>query len=374
MKLDYTDISLKNFFIIIPLFMVIFCISCMNDPVNLKKIDITKLVEQGKLDEAASQLTRYLAEYPNDADLLYNLAVIQKLQGNLDTAERTLKKVLSLSAKDDAANFLLIEIYIATGNVQIAWDNFHKLSESFRQKARPQYTLGVIHAMLGNWQNAEGCFRTAIQLQKDFNAAKAALAFVVCKQGRLDEGKAFLQEAENLVINTPDAYGQIAECHLMLGQAQKSRDIARSLVEKNASDASLWALIGRAEMILLNFGESESAFTRALTSPNATPWTQVQYAEMLFAAHREDEALAQAIDAETHISSLKLPIRNPSLYNLLATLYAKNGQILMAQQFLNRSYQIDPKQVKVRKLLEEITNAQNETAASNATKDTTSSP
>ena len=373
MKLDYTDNSLKNTFYVIPLFMVILCISCMNDPVNLKQIDITSLVEQGKLDEAASQLTRHLAEYPNDADLLYNLAVIQKLKGNLDTAERTLKKVISLSANDDAANFLLVEINIATGNIQTAWDRFNNLSESFRKQSRAQHTLGVIHAMLGNWQNAEGCFRTAIQLEKDFNAAKAALAFVVCKQGRLEEGKAFLLEAGGLVNNSPNALVQIAECYLMLGQAQKARDIARNLIENNSSDAKLWTLIGRAEMILLNFGESESAFTRALTSPNSTPWTQVQYAEMLFAAHREDEALSQAIDAETHISSLKLPIRNPSLYNLLATLYAKNGQILMAQQFLNRSYQIDPKQIKVRQLLEEISNAQNGTAATNPTEDTTSS-
>ncbi|MGC9328970.1 MAG: hypothetical protein ACP5I1_15145, partial [Candidatus Hinthialibacter sp.] len=77
-------------------------------------------------------------------------------------------------------------------------------------------------------------------------------------------------------------------------------------------------------------------------------------AEMLYASHREDEALAQATDAETQISNMNLPIMNPSLYNLLAALYAKNDQMLLAQRFLNRSMQIDPTQPKVREILQRL--------------------
>ena len=111
-------------------------------------------------------------------------------------------------------------------------------------------------------------------------------------------------------------------------------------------------------MKLLNFGDAETAFTRALACPNTSPWIQVQYAEMLYASQREEEALAQATDAEMRIAKLNNPARNPSLYNLLATLYAKHGQTLLAQRYLNQSYQIDPSQSQIQEILNKITTAQ----------------
>ncbi|MBN2329866.1 MAG: tetratricopeptide repeat protein [Candidatus Omnitrophica bacterium] len=328
--------------------------ACSEKPQDVRVIDVNPLLAEGKLEEAAQEITRALAEYPNNVDLLYNLASIQRLQEKLDTARATLTKALSIKPDDDDANFLLTEILIQIGKVQEAWDRFHMLSDMYRRRPLAQYTLGVIHARLGNWQNAEGCFRAAVELGDKTAAAKSALAFVTCKQGRLNEGRAYLTEAETADDPTPAAMSQMAESYLILEQVQKARDIARQLTQRYPSDAHYWALLGRTEMKLLNFADSESAFTRALTCPNANPWVQIQYAEMLYASHREDEALAQATDAETQISRMNLPILNPSLYNLLAALYAKNDQMLLAQRFLNRSLQIDPTQPRIREILQKL--------------------
>ncbi|MGC9326778.1 MAG: tetratricopeptide repeat protein, partial [Candidatus Hinthialibacter sp.] len=292
--------------------------ACSEKPKDIRVLDVNPLLAEGKLEEAAQEITRALAEHPNNIDLLYNLASIQRLQENLDVARRTLTKLLSIKPDDDDANFLLTEILIQTGEVQEAWDRFHMLSKAYRRRPLAQYTLGVIHSRLGNWSNAEGCFRAAVELGDKTATAKSALAFVTCKQGRLEEGRAYLAEAETADDPTPTAMSQMAESYLLLEQVQKARDIARQLTQQYPNDANYWSLLGRTEMKLLNFTDSESAFTRALTCPNANPWIQIQYAEMLYASHREDEALAQATDAETQISRMNLPILNPSLYNLLA--------------------------------------------------------
>lgn len=325
--------------------------ACSNEPKEVRTINVNSLVAQGKLDEAANEITRALAEYPNHADLLYNLATIQRLQGNFDTAQRTLSKVLAGAPNDDDANYLMTEILIDSGKVQEAWDRFHTISESFRQKARPQYTLGIINSLMKKWQNAENCFRAAIGLGDNSASVKSALAFAACKQDRQEEGKAYLMEAETAPGSTPESMSQIAECHLLLEQAQKARDIAQKLTQQRPNDARYWSLLGRAEMKLLNFADAEIAFTRALACSNATLWIQVHYAEMLFAANRENEALAQAANAETRVAAMKIPLLDPALYNLLATLYAKSGQIELAKRFLNRSLQIDPAQTQINEIL-----------------------
>lgn len=327
---------------------------CSSQPGETKIIDVTPLVEQGRLDEAAAEITRAMAEHPNHPGLLYNLAAIQHLQGKLDTALRTLERALQLAPQDDGIQLLMVDLLIESGDPQKAWDVFHGMSEAKRQEARPQYTLGIINSRLGNWTNAENCFRAAAGLGESSGAAKAALAFVTLKQGRLEEGKAYLLEAETVKNKSPETIRQIAESQLLIGQAAPARDLARKLAERNPNDARNWSLLGRSEMILLNFGEAESAFTRALNSPNATPWTQVEYAEMLFAARREDESLAQAAEAESRLDAQNVPLRNPALYNLLATLYADNGQTLLARKYLLRSLQADGSQAKVRHLLQKF--------------------
>lgn len=328
--------------------------ACSSQPVDIKTIDVTPLVAQGRLEEAAQEITRAMAEHPNHPGLLYNLAVIQHLQGQLDTALRTVERARQFAPQDDDILLLMVDLLLETGDPQKAWDVFHAMSETKKREARSQYTLGIINSRLGNWTNAENCFRAAAGLGESSGAALAALAFVTLKQGRLEEGKAYLLEAETVKNKSSETIRQIAESQLLIGQAASARDLARKLTELNPNDAGTWSLLGRAEMILLNFGEAESAFTRALNSANATPWTQVQYAEMLFAARREDEALAQATEAETRLMEQNTPLRNPALFNLLATLYAGNGQTLMAQKYLRQSLQIDSTQVKVRQLLQQL--------------------
>lgn len=328
-----------------------FAASCSESPKEVRTVDVNPLVAQGKYDEAINEITRVLAEYPNNNDLLFNLATIQRLQGNLETAQRTLSKVLTNTPTDDDANFLMVEILIDSNRIQEAWDRFNQLNETYRQKSRAQHTLGVIYSLMRNWQNAENCFRASIQLGDNTAASKSALAFVTCKQDRLDEGKAYLLEAETSSVSTPESMSQIAECNLLLEQAQKARDIALKLTQQFPNDARYWSLLGRASMKLLNFPDSENAFIHALACPNSTPWIQVYYAEMLFASQREREALTQASDAETRLTAMKTPITDPAIYNILATLYAKNGEALLARRFLNRSMQIDPNQTQISEIL-----------------------
>lgn len=330
-------------------------VSCSSPEREVVTVDVTSLIQQGNYQDAANQLIQSLAKHPNNPDLLYNLAAVQRLQGKIFDARRTIDKAYTADLDDNDINLLRVELTLDAGRTQEAWDQFNAMSQEGRRTVRAQHTLGVIHASMGNWQTAEGSFRAAIGLGDESPSAKAALAFVILKQGRIDEGKKLLEEAESQNDNSSNTLRQLAESYLMIGEADKALDLAQQLIERSDNDARNWSLTGRAQVILLRFGEAESSFTRAITLPNYTLWTRVQYAEMLFANRREDEALAQAIEAERQLKDMNLPVTNPSLYNLLATLYARNGQLLLAQKFLDLSFQVEKRQKNVNALVHQLT-------------------
>jgi Flp pilus assembly protein TadD len=298
-----------------------------------------------------------LINHPRDPNLLYNLAIIQQQQGKIEDARRTLEKARNQAPDDDTLNLMLAELSLETGDVQKAWDAFIQVSEEGRQTARSQFIKGMIHARMGDDVQAEQALRTAIALTHETMTTLAALGFVLARQNQADEARTMLARAQAQPA-TLDGQLQIAETCLALGDAKQAQQIADQLQREHPQDPQILALLGKAETKLTRFGDAESAFTRALAAPNAGPWTRVAYAEMLFAAQREDEAFTQASKAEEELNDLHQlsgePVRDPSLYNLLATLYARRGQMILAHKYLNLSLQANPMQPKVRELLQKI--------------------
>ncbi len=332
--------------------------SCNDPEPQVETLDIEPLVEQKKYDEAISTLKKALTEFPKNTDLLYNLAAVEHMRRNINEALRITQRALNYAPNEDNLLLLASELHLENGHVEESLQFFNRLNEQTQQTARGQWLYGILHSHLRHWQQAEGCFRAAISLDESSSAAKAALALSLIRQNRIDEAKEILQNLEDQDQQSSETLHQMAECYLLLGNAEKAKSLAQQLVEERPNDAQVWSLMGRTEMILLNFGESESAFTRAIAAPNSIPWHKVQYAEMLFAAQREDEALAQALEVEEKLSQNDIQIHNPTLYNLLATLYARKGQILLARKFLNQSLLIDTNQPKVQQLIQQINQAE----------------
>lgn len=317
----------------------------------MASIDVTELIKTSKFDEALELISKALSENPRNADLLYNFALIQRLTGDITEARRNAVRAFELSPGDDDVLLLLAELNVLDSESKPAWDRLNQMSASARNKPRALYLASVIQMQMSSLAEAEGSLRKAISMGDVSPLTKATLAYIKIKQNQIEEGKAYLTEAEASSEKSDDAIRQIAECRLELGEYQSALTLAKKLDPESKRDANLWALIGRAQMALLDFGEAESAFTRALVCPNSTPWHRAQYAELLFAAQREDEALTQALAAEKALLTSGTPIHSPSLYNLLATLYARKDQMLPAHKYLQLSLSIDSNQPKVKELL-----------------------
>lgn len=343
-----------NLMSLIGIGLVLFVSACSKAPAQAVSVDVSQWIAENRLDEAAEHIKNALIQKPRDPNLLYNQSVIKRLQGQLVEARGEASKALSYAPNDSSIKLLMVELALEFSETDDALELFQTLPAEIRSQPRALVINGVIYSQQRKWQEAAVLFQNAIDQGDRSLAALAALANAYAQQGKADQAKLALQQAEALQPANPDDIRQIAECYLALSDAQKARELAMPIASIRDNDARIWSLIGRCEMILLRFSESESAFTRALASPNTTPWHLVEYAMMLFAAQREEEALAKAAAAESQLMSQGVQIHNPTLYNLLATLYARDHQWLLANRYLTQSIQIDNNQPKVRELLAKV--------------------
>ena len=342
---------LSQWAVIFHIALGLLCAACGPSQQTADSIDVTALVKARQYEDASEIISKALSENPRNVDLLYNFALIQRLTGDYTESRRNAVRALELSPGDDDVLLLLAELGVLEGETKPAWDRLNQMSASARNKPRSLYLSSVIQMQMGSLSEAEGSLRKSISLGDVTPLTKATLAYIKIQQGKIEEGKAYLAESESASEKSDDAIRQIAVCRLELGQAQNALSLAKRLDPESKRDANLWALIGRAHLALLDFGEAESAFTLALVCPNSSPWHRAQYAEMLFAAQREDEALTQAQAAEEGLLRSGTPIHSPSLYNLLATLYARKDQMLPAHKYLQLSLSTDSNQSKVKELL-----------------------
>ena len=230
------------------------------------------------------------------------------------------------------------------------------MSRKTQRSARAQAILAVIQAHRGQWMDAEKNYHTAAELGDRSVVTRASIAFVSIKQGRIEEGKAYLKEAEALPNPSQDGLRQIAECYPRIGERPAGAGTGFGTFSKPPERrAGLVAVGPRGDDSAAGF-RKRKARSRALwllrTSHPGRKWNTRSCCSP---AQREDESLTLAIETEAELEQQNEPIRNPALYNLMATLYARREQLLMAHRYLQKSLQVDPRQPRVRALLNKVT-------------------
>ena len=69
----------------------------IDDKIQVLQTEAQLLREAGKVEEAYALLSKALAEYPDNADLLYDIAMLAERLGNLEVAETNLRRVIQLT-------------------------------------------------------------------------------------------------------------------------------------------------------------------------------------------------------------------------------------------------------------------------------------
>jgi Flp pilus assembly protein TadD len=186
-------------------------------------------LEQGKLDEAASQFTMTLALHPGDEKAHNNLGAVWSRKGEAGEAIGEYQKALELNPNYADAHNNLGHDLLQRGQVGEAIAQFRLALSLQPHFAKAHFNLGNALLQQGAFVEAVAHYRKALDLQPDFAEARNNLGHALFQQGEVAEAIVQFRQALALQPDYPQARGNLGLALLRQGDF----DGAMSCLEKN---------------------------------------------------------------------------------------------------------------------------------------------
>ena len=196
-----------------------------------------QFIEQGRISDALSILEALIELKPEDTAVINNLGIAYRLEGRIDDSSRLLKRGLAVEKLDHlilfnlavnyevqeqsekalthyrkavAANPGLLPAYERMANLLIEDEEFEAaikvLQDSLvhaEENSSTHYLIGLVHGMLGRWQESAKELRRAAELAPDDEAIWVKLALSLTQLGDINGAYTAIERAESLNSNTP---------------------------------------------------------------------------------------------------------------------------------------------------------------------------
>jgi tetratricopeptide (TPR) repeat protein len=179
--------------------------------------DAHALIQQGRLDEAATLLQRSLQIQPDNAETHASLGNVLVHLKRYDEAIAAYREALRLNPDLFAAHFILAIALHDKSKLDEAEVHFRKALDLNPGYAPVYQNLGAVLLAKERLDEAAACFRQAIRLDRNLVDAHNNLGNVLARQDRLPEAVNCYLEALRL---DPDK----AEVHFNLALAQERQD------------------------------------------------------------------------------------------------------------------------------------------------------
>ncbi len=202
-----------------------------------------KLIEEGKLQQAVTQLHLAVKQSPAKAQSWKALGVAYAMSGDYTAAEQPFEKACGLDKKlPDACYFWARALY-ALNKFEPAVRALNKLEDS--QTGRTFTALGQALEALGNSEAAEKVFLKAIAAKDSAGEARLRYGIFLFRSGRITESGDMLEASLKLLNHSPEAaaelgrvryqQGNLLEAERLLRMAlswEPGREAAKLLLEK----------------------------------------------------------------------------------------------------------------------------------------------
>lgn len=175
---------------------------------------VQQLHQDGEIDAARNGYLDLLATNPEDARALHMLGILSADEGDATTALNYLERALSIEQKDPTLYLHLANIQKANGNLEAAAKTLSKLLVRYPQFASGYNNLGTIYYAQGKYKDAERTFQQAINVQANYIDAYYNLGLALNKLHRFNEAINTYQSVLELAPQHPGAHFQLG-CILM---------------------------------------------------------------------------------------------------------------------------------------------------------------
>lgn len=156
--------------------------------------------DQGKLDEAVSSFNKAIAFKPSFAMTHYNLGNVLKQQGKLDDAIASFRRAISVEPNYYEAHYNLGVVLQAQGKLEDAVESYHKALSLQPGLAEAYNNSAMIFNELGEMDKAVTYFKKALSLKPTYAEAYKNLSLIV----RHTENNDDIREMEDIFNNIQD--------------------------------------------------------------------------------------------------------------------------------------------------------------------------
>lgn len=322
-------------------------------PFNMATQSAIDLMDQGKLAEAETILTKIVRESPIEhvSSRLY-LATVLERNGQAVAAEELYQAVLKFRPEDRTALFQLGTLYADQGKFDQAIPVFEKCLELDPEATEPLFNLGLTRARMGDAGSAERIFRSVLQIDSMFPGVWVALGTLMAQQGRAVEATSAFESELKINPESVEANGNLGVQLASEQRFEEARNRLKVAVNAAPERADVRVNLAICEEMLRNYDEAILQMNEALRRNPEAFALHLTLGNILVQASQPAKAI------EEYEKALKGLPDNIEILQKLAALHVVESAPDKATACLQQILKIDPGNAQAAAELKRLTTPQ----------------
>ncbi len=189
------------------------------------------LESTGRVDEAITQLDELVAEYPKEADALYELARIHK-----NASLRAIQMLHDLDPDSFQLHALMGEVYADDERYADAVHEYQAALTKRPDAPGIHQPLGIAYWAQNHLSEAQSEFLIALKEDSSNVMTNLYLGDIAVRQGKFTEALDYLQKAETGLPHLEQVHLLLGKCFHGLGEPDKAKGALLKAVEEDPSD------------------------------------------------------------------------------------------------------------------------------------------
>ena len=237
----------------------------LQEPHQEQLQSLINLYTQGKYQEALTQASQLLEQFPSSVVLHNIVGATNKSLGNLDEAIEAYKKAISIKPDyADAYNNMGIALK-TQGNLDEAIEAYKKAISIKPNYAEAHNNMGIALREQGKLEEAIGAYTKAIAIKPDHADAHNNIGVALQEQGKLEEAIGAYTKAIAIKSDYAEAYNNMGNAFQDLGNPEKAIEAFKKALTIKPDSAEAYKNMGNALRGKGKLDEAIAAYNKALS-------------------------------------------------------------------------------------------------------------
>ena len=230
-------------------------------------------INENNIANLKSTVEKMVSSYPNGSTSWLFLAIYENLIGNINSAEKAIKKTLDINPNYGEAHRIYADIFKKRNNYQSSLNHSLKAVEINSNSCAAWDTLGTSYALLHNYLKAKECFYRAIEINPNLAIIYNNLGNTLRHLGEHSESIQSFLKAKELDPNIIEIYNNLALSYFEIKDYDNALNTLNKIdnekkLQNPQNICDLYTSYGHIFSKLYNYKKAEEYYEKALKIDN----------------------------------------------------------------------------------------------------------